>query len=76
LTVLASIIYIRHNNRIQLIDNSGLNLILKKEIKPMREVAILGVGQTPVDEHWDKSLREIAGEAVFAALQDAKRESR
>jgi acetyl-CoA C-acetyltransferase len=40
----------------------------------MREVAILGVGQTPVDEHWDKSLREIAGEAVFAALLDAKRD--
>ena len=41
----------------------------------MREVAILGVGQTPVDEHWDKSLREIAGEAVFAALRDANRDT-
>ncbi len=37
----------------------------------MREIAILGIGQTPVDEQWDKSLREIAGEAVFAALDDA-----
>jgi acetyl-CoA C-acetyltransferase len=37
----------------------------------MREIAIIGIGQTPVDEQWDKSLREIAGEAVFAALQDA-----
>ena len=40
----------------------------------MREVAILGIGQTPVDEAWDKSIREIAGEAVFAALLDAQRE--
>jgi acetyl-CoA C-acetyltransferase len=37
----------------------------------MREVAILGIGQTPVDEQWDKSIREIGGEAAFAALQDA-----
>lgn len=41
----------------------------------MREVAIIGIGQTPVNEHWDKSLRELAGEAVFAALRDAKRET-
>lgn len=41
----------------------------------MREVAILGVGQTPIGEHWDKSIRVIAGEAVFAALQDAGRET-
>jgi acetyl-CoA C-acetyltransferase len=41
----------------------------------MREVAILGIGQTSVAEHWDKSLREIAGEAVFAALKDAKRDT-
>ncbi len=38
----------------------------------MREVAIIGVGQTPVDESWEKSLREIAGEAVFAAMGDAQ----
>jgi acetyl-CoA C-acetyltransferase len=37
----------------------------------MREVAVVGIGQTPVDEHWDKSLRELAGEAVFSAMQDA-----
>ncbi len=41
----------------------------------MREVAILGIGQTRVDEHWDKSLKELAGEAVFEALKDARRES-
>ena len=37
----------------------------------MRQVAILGIGQTKVDEHWDKSLKELGGEACFAALQDA-----
>jgi acetyl-CoA C-acetyltransferase len=41
----------------------------------MREVAILGVGMTPVDEHWDKSIRDLAAEAVILALQDAQRES-
>jgi acetyl-CoA C-acetyltransferase len=38
----------------------------------MREVAILGIGQVPVDEHWDKRLVELAGDAVFAALEDAE----
>ena len=37
----------------------------------MRQVAILGIGQTQVSEHWDKSLKELGGEACFAALQDA-----
>lgn len=37
----------------------------------MRKVAILGIGQIKVDEHWDKSLREIGGEAAFLAMQDA-----
>jgi len=37
----------------------------------MREVAILGIGQVPVDEHWDKRLVELAGDASFAALEDA-----
>src|SRR4030042_494136 len=41
----------------------------------MREVAIIGIGQTPVDEHWDKSLKELAGEAIFAALNDAQRDT-
>ncbi len=40
----------------------------------MRPVAILGIGQVPVDEHWDNTLRDLAGEAALAALQDAKRE--
>ena len=37
----------------------------------MREVAILGIGQTKIDEHWDRSLKDLAGEAVLAALKDA-----
>ena len=37
----------------------------------MRKIAILGIGQTKVDEQWEKSLREIGGEAAFAAMQDA-----
>ncbi|HEU0294286.1 MAG TPA: thiolase domain-containing protein [Anaerolineales bacterium] len=37
----------------------------------MQKVAILGIGQTKIDEHWDLSLREIGGNAAFAALQDA-----
>jgi acetyl-CoA C-acetyltransferase len=41
----------------------------------MRKTAILGIGQTPVDEHWDLSLRELAGQAVFDALNNAGRET-
>jgi acetyl-CoA C-acetyltransferase len=37
----------------------------------MRKVAILGIGQTKIGEQWEKSLREIGGEAIFAAMQDA-----
>jgi len=39
----------------------------------MRQVAVLGIGQTKVDEHWDRSLRDLAGDAILAALQDARR---
>jgi acetyl-CoA C-acetyltransferase len=41
----------------------------------MREIAVIGIGQTKVDEHWDKSLVELAGEAALTALADARRES-
>jgi acetyl-CoA C-acetyltransferase len=41
----------------------------------MREVAIIGIGQTSVNEHWDKSLRELAGEAIFSTLNDAQCDS-
>ncbi len=37
----------------------------------MRKIAILGIGQTKIDEHWELSLREIGGNAAFAAMQDA-----
>jgi acetyl-CoA C-acetyltransferase len=37
----------------------------------MRKVAILGIGQTKIGEQWEKSLREIGGEAAFAAMRDA-----
>jgi len=37
----------------------------------MREVKIAGVGATPVGEHWRSSLRQLAVEAVSAALADA-----
>ena len=37
----------------------------------MREVAVIGIGQTPAEEQWEKSLRVLAGDAVFAAMRDA-----
>ncbi len=37
----------------------------------MRDVSIIGIGQTPVGEHWDRSLRHLGYEAVKAALSDA-----
>ena len=37
----------------------------------MHQVAILGVGQVPVREHWDRSLRELAVDAARAAMEDA-----
>jgi acetyl-CoA C-acetyltransferase len=41
----------------------------------MRPVAILGIGQTIIDEQWDSSIRQIAARAVRAALLDAGRPS-
>ena len=40
----------------------------------MRSVAILGIGQTPVDEHWGFSIKELAGQAALLTLTDAHRE--
>jgi len=37
----------------------------------MREVSIVGFGQIKVGEHWEKSLRHLAGDAVLAAMQHA-----
>jgi len=41
----------------------------------MRPVAIIGIGQTKIDEQWEKSIRQIAVEAIHAALEDAGRTS-
>ena len=40
----------------------------------MREIAVIGIGQTTIDEHWTRSLRDLAGEAIIAAMQDAGRD--
>ena len=37
----------------------------------MADILIAGIGQTPIGEHWDTSLRSLAGQAMQAALQDA-----
>jgi acetyl-CoA C-acetyltransferase len=37
----------------------------------MREVVVQGIGQTRVEEHWDRSLRDLATEAGLAAVRDA-----
>lgn len=36
----------------------------------MRDVAIIGIGQAPVGEHWNTSLRALAADAIRAALDD------
>ena len=36
----------------------------------MRNVAVLGIGQTPVREHWAHSLRDLAIDAGRAAMTD------
>ena len=38
----------------------------------MRQVSIAGIGQTKVGEHWDRSLRDLASDAILAALKDAR----
>lgn len=37
----------------------------------MRDVSIIGIGQTEAGEHWDRSLRDLAVDAIRAALKDA-----
>ena len=37
----------------------------------MNKIYIAGIGQTPVSESWDKSLKELAGEAGIMAMDDA-----
>ena len=38
----------------------------------MRDVSIIGIGQTKVGEHWEKSLRDLAVESLQAAMADAR----
>ena len=37
----------------------------------MRDVSIIGIGQTAVGEHWERSLRHLGYDAVAAAMRDA-----
>lgn len=37
----------------------------------MSDVVIAGIGQTPVEEHWDQSLRELAYQALEEAVRDS-----
>ena len=37
----------------------------------MRDVFVIGAGQTPVGEHWHLGLRELGAAAIRAALDDA-----
>ncbi len=37
----------------------------------MRKIAVIGIGQTKVHEHWQRSLRDLANEAILSALDDA-----
>ena len=41
------------------------------KLKPKRDVAIIGIGTTEFGEHWNRSLRDLAGEAGSKALRDA-----
>jgi acetyl-CoA C-acetyltransferase len=40
----------------------------------MRSVAIIGIGQTIINEQWERSIRQIAAEAAIAAMKDSGRE--
>ena len=37
----------------------------------MRPVYIVGIGQSPVGEQWERSLRHLAHDAIMAAMRDA-----
>lgn len=44
---------------------------MPNSFQPAHDVMIAGVGMTPVGEHWDRSLRRLALEAILAARADA-----
>ena len=37
----------------------------------MRKVYVVGIGQTPVQEHWDRSARDLAADSTLQALEQA-----
>ena len=37
---------------------------LRRTASPVRDVSIVGIGQTQVGEHWEISLRDLGAEAV------------
>jgi acetyl-CoA C-acetyltransferase len=37
----------------------------------LREVYIVGIGQTPVQEHWDRSARDLAADSMLQAMEQA-----
>ncbi len=45
---------------------------MEGDVGTVRDVCIIGIGQTPVGEHWGRSLRELGAEAVLQALEDAQ----
>jgi len=42
-----------------------------EESWPLRPVSIAGIGQTEVGEHWERSLRDLAVDAIHVAMIDA-----
>jgi len=40
----------------------------------LRQVSIVGIGQTEAGEHWERSLRDLAVDAIAAAMRDARLE--
>jgi acetyl-CoA C-acetyltransferase len=40
-------------------------------VSHVRNVSIIGIGQTPVGENWDRSLRHLGYDALAAAMRDA-----
>lgn len=50
-------------------------MILPSGDVSLRDVSIVGIGQTKVAEHWEKSIRDLGVEAIRAALRDAEFET-
>jgi len=44
---------------------------MNASFKPIRKVAIIGIGITKFGEHWDKGLKDLAIEAGIKAVEDA-----